>query len=226
MRVVLLLCLFIPSTALAQDYAGQWLFYDLKLNEKFVFLINKPMRGYPIVSFEGAVGGRYFDGNDEKYQKYKAVIRGQSFNLISELGDRTIMSGSFNPAFTELSGQFIGGDRFVAKKHIPVGYGDNFGPPVYQVVYNGGEVGAEGLERCEKIRDLYENPKIKYSVDLSCENTSGLGGTRSQKQASSGWNMSYRGRTANWLVKPNTFLDFKACKTAMQKVRDEHKCWE
>lgn len=227
MKKILLLVLLISTPVLAQDYSGQWLFYDLKLNEKFVLNLNKPMRGYPVISFIGAVGGRYFDGNDERGQRYKAVIRGQSFNLISELGDRTIMSGTFNATFSELSGQFIGGDRFVAKKHVPVGYGDNFGPAVYQVVYNGGEVGTEGEEECELVRKIYDKSrKEKYSVKLSCENTSGLGGTRSQKKASSNWNMSYRGRAANWLVKPNTFLDFKACKSAMQKVRDENSCFK
>lgn len=227
MRKLLLLSLLIATPSLAEDYVGQWLFYDLKLNEKFVLNLNKPMRGYPIVSLIGATGGRYFDGNDESGQGYKAVIRGQSFNLISALGDKTIMSGTFNAAFSELSGQFIGGDRFVAKKHVPVGYADNFGPPVYQVVYNGGEVGTKGAKECELIRKIYDKTKrVKYPVKLSCENTSGLGGTRSQKKASSNWNMSYRGRAANWLVKPNTFLDFEACKTAMQKVRDENNCWE
>ena len=216
MKKLILLCLFFSSPVCAREVTGQWFFYDLSLGEKFVLNFGKvTSRGKPQVSFEGALGGRYFSSNDQERQTYYAVTLGSDFSLVSIENNRTIMKGVVNDDFTSIKGEFFNGDPFIASRAKN---------SVWQVVFNGGEVGEEGAERCSKIRNVYENKKIKYSVNLACRRTGGVGGTRSQKTGS--WNMSYRNRAANWLVSPNTFISQAQCEQVKQEILDKHKCWE
>ena len=216
MKKFILCLLFFSSAVSAREVTGQWFFYDLSLGEKFVLDFRKERsRGKPQVSFQGALGGRYFSSNDQEQQTFYAVTLGSNFSLVSIENNRTIMTGVVNDDFTSIKGEFSNGDRFIASRAKNL---------VWQVVFNGGEVGKKGAERCEKIRDLYENKKIRYSVNLVCRITGGVGGTRSQKTGS--WNMSYRNRAANWLISPNTFISQAQCEQAKQEMLDKHKCWE
>lgn len=224
MKRLVVLCLLISPSSFAQDFEGFWLFYDLKLKEKFVLNLQNPIRGHQRITVRdgGGFGAKYF--KPAGWGTYKVVVLKRDFRFTDETGTPVYMSGRFNSDFTELTGVFSDGSRFVASKQKVISPFDK--PSVYQVVYNGGELGEEGEEYCQKIRDLYENRKIKHSIDLTCADTGGVGGARTQYRRELGGPVQQKAQGANWLFKPNTFLDYDQCMEAMQKVRDENKCWE
>lgn len=227
MKKLLLLSLFVSLPTFAQTHEGFWLFYDLKLKEKFLLNLTDPMRGHQRISIRagGALGGRYFKSDDYgNYGNYKVIVNRQDFQFTDETGSPVYMSGQFNADFTELSGRFNDGSRFVASKQKVLSAFDK--PAIYQVVYNGGELGKEGDEYCQKVRDTYKNRKIKYSVKLTCVDTGGVGGARSQYYRELSGPSKSTAQAANWLFRPNTFIDYEQCTEAMQKVRDENKCWD
>lgn len=223
-RLILIFCFF-STSAMSQNHEGHWLFYDLKLNEKFLLNLTDPMRGHQRISIRagGGLGARYFKSDDYgKYSNYKVIINRQDFQFADETGSPVYMTGQFNADFTELAGFFNDGGRFVASKQNVLNAFEV--PSVYQVMYAEGAIGEEGDKYCQKARDRKRD--IKYSLRLKCSDTGGIGGARSQFRVELGGREKQRGQGANWLVKPNTFLDYQECKEAMQKLLDEHRCWQ
>ena len=54
-----------------------------------------------------------------------------------------------------------------------------------------------------------------FSVELECRNTGGTHNTRLTRS---------KGSPANWLLKPNTFLDFNSCQQKIQEIMAESRC--
>ena len=224
MKRFVLLSLFISFPALSQMHEGFWLFYDLKLNDKFLLNIKDPMRGSQSLGCIGTgIGGRYFQPNDDAMtSNCRIMIDGRRFALTDGVGNSVFMEGDFNADFTELSGLFDDGSRFVASKQNVLRVFDR--PSVYQVIYNGGVFGELAEKHCDRVRDVFKNRRSEFAISLRCQDTGGIGGVSSRYRQEVWGRKEQKGFPANWLVKPNTFLGYQECKEAMQKVLDEHKC--
>lgn len=109
-----------------------------------------------------------------------------------------VMVGAILNGGLEMSGSFANGDRFVAKH----GY-----KPVYQVVWKKGEFK-------NRIFCLFDGDD-ESSVELECKNT---GGTSFGKAG------RFDDSPANWLLKPNTFLDYDSCKVKADELMAQSNC--
>jgi hypothetical protein len=226
MKRLFLISLFVSFPALSQTHEGFWLFYDLKLNEKFLLNIKDPMRGSQYLGCIGkGIGGRYFQpNNDAMTSTCRLMIDGRRFALTDGVGNSVFMEGDFNPVFTELSGLFNDGSKFVASKQNVQRVFDR--PSVYQVIYNGGVFGELAEKHCERVLDDFKDRRSKFAISLRCQDTGGIGGVPSRYRQEVWGRDEQKGFPANWLVKPNTFLDYQKCEEAMHKVLEEHKCRE
>ena len=131
-------------------------------------------------------------------EKLKYRREGSTVEFYDKASGDFVMAGTLLKGGTEMSGRFANGDRFVAKH----GY-----KPVYQVVWKKGEFK-------NRIFCLFDGDDGS-SVELECKNTGG----RSVGKAG-----RFDDSPANWLLKPNTFLDYDSCKVKADELMAQSNC--
>lgn len=195
MKKIVFLMLFVSAQAVGQEVNGNWLVYDIQEKEKFIMRLGRASRGYG-EGGDTTMGRRTLSN---RFGKLKYNVRGKDVNFYDKDTGAFFMGGTLNSDGTELSGQFASGGVFVAKKQGA--------SVVFQVVWLGGRYR-------NKTFCLFNNDD-ESSVALECRNT---GGTYHDKPKRA------EGSPANWLLKPNTFLDYNSCQKKVEEIMAKSRC--
>lgn len=206
MNRLLLLALFLSSTALGQEINGNWLVYDIQEKEKFILRLGRASRGYG-EGGDTTMGRRSLS---TRFGKLKYNVRGREVNFYEKDTGAFFMGGTLNSDGTELSGQFASGGVFAAKKQGA--------SAVFQVVWLAGAY--RNKSYC-----MFDGDD-ESSIKLECRATGGTYYELVQNKvfpyaATSRFD---KGSPANWLLKPNTFLDSNSCQKKAEEFMAKSRC--
>jgi len=193
-KKLLFLALLLASPAFGQEINGNWLVYDIQEKEKFILRLGRASRGYG----EGGANTMGRRSLSKRYGGLKYNVRGGEVNFYEKDTGAFFMGGTLDSDGTELTGQFASGGVFAAKKQ---------GMAVFQVVW------LRGKYR-KKTFCLFDNDD-ESSIDVECRNTGGTYHDKPKRQ---------KGSPANWLLKPNTFLDYNSCQKKAEEIMAKSRC--
>jgi len=194
-KCLLFLALLLSSTALGQEINGNWLVYDIQEKEKFILRLGRASRGYG-EGGDTTMGRRSLSN---RFGKLKYNVRGREVNFYEKDTGAFFMEGTLNSDGTELSGQFASGGVFAAKKQGA--------SAVFQVVW------LRGKYR-NKAYCLFDEDD-EYSIGVECRSTGGTYRDKPKRE---------KGSPVNWLLKPNTFLDYNSCQKKAEEIMAESRC--
>ena len=206
MKKLLFLALLLASPAFGQEINGNWLVYDIQEKEKFILRLGRASRGYG-EGGDTTMGRRSLSN---RYGSLKYNVRAGEVNFYEKDTGAFFMGGTLNSDGTELSGQFASGGVFAAKKHGA--------SEVFQVVWLGGAYRSKTF--C-----MFDDDD-ESSIDLECTGTGGTYDGIVQNEVFPYAQVSRftKGSPANWLLKPNTFLDPSSCKKKAEEIMAKSRC--
>ena len=195
MKKFLFLSLLLASPAFGQEINGNWLVYDIQEGEKFILRLGRASRGYG-EGGDTTMGRRSLS---TRFGKLKYNVRGREVNFYDKDTGAFFMGGTLNADGTELSGQFASGGVFAAKKQGA--------SAVFQVVWLRGRYRNESY--------CLFNEDDEHSISLECRNTGGTYRDKPKRE---------KGSPANWLLTPNTFLDYNSCQKKAEEIMAKSRC--